>query len=336
MRLWVLGLALLGCAPRGASTLLVETSVDDAASRPSAIQASVFGPHGLLARGATVVPSGSEVGLGTIAVEVPDEIIAVRVVVAGYGATPTLGGAQTTTRLHAETRFPVTLSASFVDTDGDDVPDALDDCPTVPDPDQANSDGEGPGDACTSPDGGGLVDCGTALFSIAAGSASSIGAFVSDAVSPYELGNGLSFKVDTGNTQRLSNVIDLSGIAACAAPKAVYQSDRFVQQTNTPPAMTYAFSGLQPWQNYRLRLHFADLTDTSPGQRRFNVYANGIEILTGFDVIETAGGPLKGTIVERARTTTPSGTMLLEFESLPLADGTTDTAAFVNGIEILP
>ncbi len=40
---------------------------------------------------------------------------------------------------------PVTVG---VDTDDDGVPDELDNCPTVPNPDQADSDGDGIGDAC--------------------------------------------------------------------------------------------------------------------------------------------------------------------------------------------
>src|SRR5262249_50093540 len=34
------------------------------------------------------------------------------------------------------------------DTDGDGIPDQLDDCPTVPNADQADADGDGVGDAC--------------------------------------------------------------------------------------------------------------------------------------------------------------------------------------------
>ena len=40
------------------------------------------------------------------------------------------------------------LIAAAADSDGDEVPDPYDNCPTVPNPDQADSDGDGIGDAC--------------------------------------------------------------------------------------------------------------------------------------------------------------------------------------------
>lgn len=36
-----------------------------------------------------------------------------------------------------------------IDTDGDGVPDSIDNCPTVSNPDQADNDGDGTGDLCT-------------------------------------------------------------------------------------------------------------------------------------------------------------------------------------------
>ncbi|MEY2512138.1 MAG: hypothetical protein QOE26_2901 [Verrucomicrobiota bacterium] len=38
-----------------------------------------------------------------------------------------------------------------VDTDGDGIPDAIDNCPATPNPDQADSNGDGVGDACSPP-----------------------------------------------------------------------------------------------------------------------------------------------------------------------------------------
>src|SRR5262249_15360049 len=54
------------------------------------------------------------------------------------------------------------LAPPGADSDGDGVPDSIDNCPTVANPDQADGDGNGTGDACAmtpSPDGG-VPGCG--------------------------------------------------------------------------------------------------------------------------------------------------------------------------------
>src|SRR5262249_59407248 len=57
------------------------------------------------------------------------------------------------------------------DRDGDGVPDGVDNCPDVPNPDQADSEGDGVGDACQKPppsDGGvagGGPACGNSMLS---------------------------------------------------------------------------------------------------------------------------------------------------------------------------
>jgi hypothetical protein len=43
---------------------------------------------------------------------------------------------------------PDLLTLTAADTDGDDIPDPIDNCPRVPNPDQADTDGDGIGDAC--------------------------------------------------------------------------------------------------------------------------------------------------------------------------------------------
>jgi hypothetical protein len=47
----------------------------------------------------------------------------------------------------------VSLTPPFLDTDGDGVPEQLDNCPTVPNPDQRDLDGDGLGNACDDLDG---------------------------------------------------------------------------------------------------------------------------------------------------------------------------------------
>lgn len=55
-----------------------------------------------------------------------------------------------------EARLPLVISTGdLADQDGDGVPDVIDNCPTVPNPDQASTDGDVMGDACRVPGGGG-------------------------------------------------------------------------------------------------------------------------------------------------------------------------------------
>jgi len=134
----VLVAALAGCA--SPTTVLVDVSSVDG-SEPNALAISVYDPFHALVRarpGATHVP-------GTIVLELPHTPSELRVVVAG---APLLGGARVTSASGRQTRVAVTLSAATTDGDGDGVPDELDDCPTVPNGDQADADGDGRGDAC--------------------------------------------------------------------------------------------------------------------------------------------------------------------------------------------
>jgi hypothetical protein len=91
----------------------------------------------------------------------PDEPEPVRVAVVGGvdGGANVMGGQEVTLIPHAETTVLVLLAANTLDSDGDGVPDAIDDCPSTYDPDQSNAAGSGAGDACR-PQDGGSVDAG--------------------------------------------------------------------------------------------------------------------------------------------------------------------------------
>src|SRR6202012_6266629 len=91
---------------------------------------------------------------------------------------------------------------------------------------------------------------------------------------------------NTGNAFSSSAGINLSA-AANAAPAAVYQSCRWA------PAFSYMIPGLTAGGHYTVRLHFAELTWTAPGQRKFNVAINGTNVLSGFDIYAAAGGQNK-------------------------------------------
>jgi len=51
-------------------------------------------------------------------------------------------------------------------------------------------------------------------------------------------------------------------------------------------------------QRYALRFHFAEPDDVAPGQRRFDVVAQGQKVLTDVDVVKETGGRLKALVKE--------------------------------------
>src|SRR6202011_6137559 len=65
---------------------------------------------------------------------------------------------------------------------------------------------------------------------------------------------------------------------------ALYQTERYGQ-------FTYNFA--VPNGNYTVLLKFAEIYWTQAGQRIFNVSINGNPVLTNFDILATAGAPLK-------------------------------------------
>ena len=104
------------------------------------------------------------------------------------------------------------------------------------------------------------------------------------------------------------------------APQAVYQTERYGN-------FTYTFTGLTSGLTYKVRLHFAEFYWTAVGQRRFNVFINGTQVLTNFDIIAAAGAPNKATIQEFMATAS-SGQIVIQFTTV------TDNAKS-SGIEIL-
>ena len=76
------------------------------------------------------------------------------------------------------------------------------------------------------------------------------------------------------------------------APSQIYLTDRH-------GAMSYTLPNLTPDTLYTVRLHFSDPTNTLPGQRIFNVTANGVAVLSNFDIIgasASGNGELGGLI----------------------------------------
>jgi parallel beta-helix repeat protein len=139
-----------------------------------------------------------------------------------------------------------------------------------------------------------------------------------------------SFATDayfSGGTQfSVTNVVDISGLVN-PAPMAVYQSYRYIKTNGN--TLTYSMTNLTAGLDYRVRLHFADLFNTLPGQRQFDVDINGTRVLTNFDIIATAGAPFKGVIEEFTAFADTSGNIAVVFTA------TTLDSACINGIEIL-
>ena len=145
-------LLVLGTASCTSPTVLfVNVSSGDAASATlTAATVSLFDSNGLLAR-RTVQAANYRAGSPCTAC--PDRAEPVRVAVVGEGgADPVLGATAVVLAPHAEVTANVVLKADLADSDGDGVPDSIDDCPSTPDADQQNTSGSGPGDACRSGD----------------------------------------------------------------------------------------------------------------------------------------------------------------------------------------
>jgi len=126
-----------------------------------------------------------------------------------------------------------------------------------------------------------------------------------------------------GGTYAVTNTITIpAGIAATAAPAAVYQSAR--QGTTT-----YTVPGLTAGNTYTVRLHFAELYFSTAGSREFDVAINGTTVLTSFDIYGTAGANYTAVIEQFTATANSSGDIVIAF-----TNGAKDQP-MINGLEVL-
>ncbi len=123
-----------------------------------------------------------------------------------------------------------------------------------------------------------------------------------------------------GNSSTSADLIVTSG-AIDPAPMEVYQSERYGN-------FTYSVGGLVPNSNRLVRLHFAEYYWTGAGQRVFNAFINGAQVLTNFDIYAAAGGADKAVIREFKAPANASGQFTIQFTTV------TDNAK-VSAIEIL-
>jgi glucan endo-1,3-alpha-glucosidase len=150
----------------------------------------------------------------------------------------------------------------------------------------------------------------TSVVQIDAGSGSGIAPFTADV------------DFNTGNEFSSTSTINLSA-AANAAPAALYQSCRWA------PAFSYTIPGLTAGGHYTVRLHFAELTWTAAGQRKFNVAINGTSVLSGFDIYAAAGAADKAVVEQFTAVANTAGQIVIGFTQAG-ADNPE-----VNGIEVL-
>lgn len=91
------------------------------------------------------------------------------------------------------------------------------------------------------------------------------------------------------------------------APQAVYQHIRGGDN------FTYNLSALKPSTSYTVRLHFCENYDTT-GQRLQNVFINGTQVLSNFDVYAAAGGKYKAVVKQFTATADSTGTIKINFQ----------------------
>lgn len=149
-----------------------------------------------------------------------------------------------------------------------------------------------------------------AFFQVNSGGGA-VGSFTSDA------------NYSGGNASGTGNTIDTSAVTN-PAPQAVYQSERWGNNT-------YTFTGLLSGTNYKVRLHFAEIYYSAAGIRQFNVFINGTQVLTNFDIFAAAGTNYKAIIKEYAFPANGSGQMVIQYVNIAGKDN-----AKSSGIEILP
>ena len=107
------------------------------------------------------------------------------------------------------------------------------------------------------------------------------------------------------------------------APASVYQSAHYDSN-----GFNYVIPHLTPGGTYQVRLHFAELQYTQPGQRVFNVGINGSPFLTNFDIVKKTGGKDIADIEQTVVKADANGQITISF--------TNGTAGIpqVNGIEL--
>jgi len=125
----------------------------------------------------------------------------------------------------------------------------------------------------------------------------------------------------TGGTATSTGAAVNTSLVTNPAPQEVYQTNRY-------GAFTYTIPGFTPGASYILDLHFAETYWTAPGQRQFNVFINGVQVLKNYDIFASAGGEFIATVESFQAIADSTGTITIQF-----AVGAADNPQ-INGIEI--
>jgi hypothetical protein len=143
--------ALAGCGG-GGTTVLLELALGSQTPPPDELTVSVFDVYGRIAQTPLEHPSLP----GALLVrDLAAKSQTLRINTIGQGSTATgAGSAVVATQSGHDVRTQLVVLSAFSDSDGDSILDAIDNCPTVPNPDQTDTNGDGRGDACDGQDAG--------------------------------------------------------------------------------------------------------------------------------------------------------------------------------------
>lgn len=162
-----------------------------------------------------------------------------------------------------------------------------------------------------------LVDVGTLTETFGASFAVTDSAWISPAAtkinaSANAIGDflpGAAYVSGGGIYNGGSGPINLTGVTD-PAPEAVYIAERYGN-------MTYTFGGLEIGNNYRVRLHFAEVYHNAANKRKFDVTINGVLQLDDYDIWVAAGNSQKKAVIEeRTVAANASGAIVINFANV--------------------
>ncbi len=139
-----------GCGPPSvAAGLAVDVS---SRSEPvDRLAVTVLGAHGTLLREVAVEGSSALTLPGRIQVGLNGRTDRVRILVWGFRSSARVAFGAGEVNLATERQVAIVLDAPPPDGDGDHIPDTFDNCPALANPDQADANADGQGDACAAP-----------------------------------------------------------------------------------------------------------------------------------------------------------------------------------------